>query len=164
MKFKQFSLYRKCVYWLNRHWPVLVAKLRFRKMFGRSLDLNNPKDINEKILWLSLFSDISEWSRLADKYAVRQYVEDLGLGQYLIPLLGKWNKVEDIDWDSLPDGFVLKSNNGSGTVKIVTNKANLDLGGGKFSSSRLVGLETISIYNGISLCRHKTLYNSRGVA
>lgn len=127
MEIKQNYYYRRFVDWLNLHYPVLVAKLRFRKMFGRKLDLDNPKDINEKILWLSLFSDITEWSKMADKYAVRKYVEDLGLGEYLIPLFGKWNKAEDIEWRKLPDNFVLKTNNGSGTIKIVQDKSKLDI-------------------------------------
>lgn len=127
MDIKQNRLYRRFVNWLNAHYPVLVAKLRFKKMFGREIDLENPKDINEKILWLSLFSDITEWSRMADKYAVRQYVESLGLGDYLVKLYGKWDKAEDIDWNLLPNKFALKTNNGSGTVKLVEDKAKLDI-------------------------------------
>lgn len=124
---KYWSVYRKFVGWINRHFPVLICKIRFREMFGRDIDLKHPKDINEKILWLSLYSDISEWSRLADKYAVRSYLEEKGLGNYLVKLYGKWDKAEDIEWDKLPKQFVLKSNNGSGTVKIVTDKSKLEI-------------------------------------
>jgi len=59
--------------------------------------VKNSRDLNEKILWLSLFSGTTEWSRLADKYAVRQYVEEKGLGKILITLYGKWDKIDDID-------------------------------------------------------------------
>ncbi len=124
---KNWLVYRQFVEWANLHFPVLICKIRFRKMFGREIDLRNPKDINEKILWLSLYSDISEWSRMADKYAVRSYVEDIGLGKYLVELYGKWDMAEDIEWEKLPRQFVLKSNNGSGTVKIVTDKTSLDI-------------------------------------
>lgn len=124
---KQNPLYRKFVNWLNTHYPIFVAKFRFKKMFGKPLDLENPKDLNEKILWLSLFSDISEWSRLADKYAVRQYVSDVAGKGILTKLYGKWDKAENIDWESLPNQFVLKTNNGSGTVKIVHDKSKLDI-------------------------------------
>lgn len=127
MDIKQNPCYRRLVNWINAHYPVVVAKLRFRKMFGRKLNLDDPKDINEKILWLSLFSDISEWSRMADKYAVRSYVKELGLGEYLVKLYGKWDCVEDIEWEKLPERFVLKSNNGSGTVKIINNKSMIDV-------------------------------------
>lgn len=127
MEIKQNYYYRQFVNWLNAHYPIMVCKLRFKKMFGRDIDLENPKDINEKILWLSLFSDITEWSRMADKYAVRSYVEELGLGDYLVKLYGKWDRAEDIEWDKLPQQFVLKTNNGSGTVKLVYDKAKLDV-------------------------------------
>ena len=126
-KLQQHPLFRYFVNWLNSRFPILVAKIRFRKMFGRKLDLNNPRDINEKILWLSLFSDISEWSRLADKYAVRDYVKQVGGAEYLIPLYGKWDKANSIDWDKLPNQFVLKTNNGSGTVKVIRDKTLIDV-------------------------------------
>ena len=124
---KYFKPYRACVRFVNQHFPVIMAQMRFRKKFGRKINLKNPKDINEKILWLSLYSDISEWSRLSDKYVVRSYVEDLGLGDYLVQLYGRWDKAEDIEWDKLPSRFVLKTNNGSGTVKLVADKTKLDI-------------------------------------
>lgn len=124
---KYWPVYRKIVGWANHHFPVTICKMRFRQTFGRKMDLKHPQDINEKILWLSLYSDISEWSRMADKYAVRSYVEELGLGDILVKLYGKWDKAEDIEWDKLPNQFVLKTNNGSGTVKLVADKTKLDI-------------------------------------
>ena len=93
------------------------------------MNVKNPQDLNEKILWLSLFTDTSEWTRLADKYAVREYVEQVAGSKYLVPLYGKWDSVEDIEWDILPQSFVLKSNNGgsANAVKIVKDKASLDM-------------------------------------
>ncbi|MBO7562333.1 MAG: glycosyltransferase [Bacteroidales bacterium] len=84
-------------------------------------------DLNEKILWLSLFSDTSKWTRCADKYEVRQYVEERGQGDTLVNLYGKWDKVEEIDWKKLPQSFVLKTTNGSGTVLIVKDKKSLNI-------------------------------------
>lgn len=118
--------YRSLVCFTNRHFPILLAKLRFRKLFGRKLNLNNPQDINEKILWLSLFSDTSEWSRLADKYSVREYVAECGLEDILVKMYGKWDTADAIDWEFLPKQFVLKTNNGSGMVMIVRNKDLID--------------------------------------
>lgn len=118
--------YRSLVCFTNRHFPILLAKLRFWKLFGRKLHLNNPQDINEKILWLSLFSDTSEWSRLADKYAVREYVAECGLEDILVKLYGKWDTANAIDWALLPKQFVLKTNNGSGMVMIVRDKDLID--------------------------------------
>ncbi|MBQ2175413.1 MAG: glycosyltransferase [Alphaproteobacteria bacterium] len=124
---KYWPIYRKFLGWANRKFPVIICKIRFRRTFGKKINLKCPKDINEKILWLSLYSDTSEWSRMADKFAVRSYVEGLGLGDYLVKLYGKWDSVEEIEWDKLPNQFVLKSNNGSGTVKLVTDKTKLDI-------------------------------------
>lgn len=123
---KYWSVYRGMVGFANTHFPILLAKLRFRKLFGRKLNLKNPQDLNEKILWLSLYSDTSLWTRCADKYAVRGYVEEKGLGDILVKLYGKWDKVEYIDWNSLPKSFVIKTNNGAGTVLVVENKDDLD--------------------------------------
>jgi len=95
-------------------------------MFGKKFNTKNPRDLNEKILWLSLFSDTTEWSRLSDKYAVRDYVAEKGFEDILVPLYGKWDKAEDIDWNNLPNSFVLKTNNGSGTIIIVKDKKTVD--------------------------------------
>lgn len=119
--------YRRLVRFMTAHFPVMMAKARYRKMFGKPLDLKNPQDINEKILWLSLYSDTTLWSRLADKYAVRGYVEEKGLKDCLVKLYGKYDNVEDIEWDSLPQSFVIKNNQGSGTVMVVQDKSNLDV-------------------------------------
>jgi len=68
---------------------------------------------------------------LADKYAVREWVKEKIGEQYLIPLIGAWDRFEDIDFDRLPEKFVLKCNHGSGYNIIVTDKSKLDMGGGE---------------------------------
>lgn len=112
---------------LNNAFPVQVAKGRYRKWFKEELNLVAPQDLNAKVLWLSLFSDTREWSRLSDKYAVREFLRERGCEQYLVKLYGKWDKIEDIDWDSLPKEFILKSNTSCGLYKIVKDKKQLDL-------------------------------------
>lgn len=97
-----------------KHFPVTTVKMRYLKRFGRLPDLKSPKDLNEKILFLKLFSDTSEWTRLADKYRVREYVKECGLESILVPLYGAWERVEDIPFDKLPQQFILKANNGDG--------------------------------------------------
>ena len=74
----------------------------FFKRFQRNIDWENPQDYNEKINWLKLYSDTSMWTKLADKYAVREYVKSKGLEQILVPLYGYWTRVDDIDFGSLP--------------------------------------------------------------
>ena len=119
--------YRSCVRFINTHFPVLMAQMRYYKKFGRFLDLKKPKDLNEKIHWLSLYSDTSEWTRCADKYAVRAFVEDRGAADTLVKLYGVWDNVDDIDWNDLPQAFVLKTTNGSGTVLVVKDKSSLNI-------------------------------------
>lgn len=112
--------------WLGEHHPIVLAKIRYYARFKKKLNLKNPQTLNEKILYLSLKTDTTLWTRCADKYTVRSYVEEKGLKEILIPIIGVWNNVEDVDFDKLPDQFVLKANHGSGDVLIVKDKAKLD--------------------------------------
>ena len=92
-------------------------------------NLKQPKDLNEKILYLKLFTDTSMWSELADKYKVRDYVASCGLQDYLINLIGVWYSVDDIDFIGLPNSFIFKANNGCGKNSnlIVKDKSTLDI-------------------------------------
>lgn len=94
---------------------------------GRIPDINHPKDLNEKLMWLAFNSDTSQWSKLADKYEVRKYVEECGLSHILIPLLGVYDTVDTIPFNMLPSSFVIKSNNGSSQTIITTDKTKLDV-------------------------------------
>lgn len=112
------------VVWVN---PEREINRCYYKTFRRHCDLNEPKDLIEKIFWMELHSDTSMWTRCADKYRVREYIDELGLSDYLPKLYGHWGKVSDIRFSELPDTFVVKANNGCGTVKVVTNKNSLDV-------------------------------------
>lgn len=80
---------------------------------GRKLNLDNPQTYSEKVNWLKLHDRNPLYTKLADKVEVKKYVEGiLGLG-HTFPLLGSWERPEDIDWDSLPNEFVLKCNHNS---------------------------------------------------
>src|SRR5574344_975563 len=106
-----------------------IAKLKFYYKMKKWPDFDNPKDLNEKINWLK-FHDSNErklWTILADKYEVRNYIQNLGLGKILVKLYGKWDKVEDSDFDSLPNKFVMKENAGSGDVFICHDKRRLEV-------------------------------------
>lgn len=106
--------------------PRYAAELMYHHAFHRFMDLKNPKNLIEKINWMQFNSDTSMWTLCADKYRMREYVASKGLEDYLPKLYGHWDNVEDIDFNSLPKEFVLKSNNGCGTVKIVRDKSQLD--------------------------------------
>jgi hypothetical protein len=113
--------------WLGVNHPVILAKIRYFARFKKRLNLSNPRTLNEKILYLSLKTDTTLWTRCADKYAVRGFVEERGLRDILIPLLGVWDKASDIDFDTLPNEFVLKTNHGSGDILVVTDKSKIDI-------------------------------------
>lgn len=100
--------------WFGEHFPVTMVRLRYLARFHRLPNLKNPSDLNEKILYLKLFTDTSEWTWLADKYKVRDYVRSCGLERILIPLYGAWERVKDIPFDELPQIIMLKANNGDG--------------------------------------------------
>lgn len=106
--------------------PQLLASVLYWHAFGRKLNWKNPKDINEKINWLKFYSDTTLWTRLADKYAVRDYIKECGYEGNLVKLYGKWDNANDIDWDSLPDQFVMKVNNGSGDIFVCKDKSKID--------------------------------------
>jgi hypothetical protein len=111
---------------VGRHFPELLVRIRYFVRFKKRLNLKNPKTLNEKILYMSLRTDTSQWTRLADKYNVRGYVEECGLPDTLVKLLGHWQNAEDIDFDKLPNEFVLKTTQGSGDILLVRDKATID--------------------------------------
>lgn len=103
--------------WEHRH----VQKIQriWKKEFGYRIDWDHPRNLNEKIQWLLCFSDTREWSRLADKLQVRDFVRSKGFEDLLVPLLGHWERAEEIPWDRLPERFVLKCNHDSNSTRIV---------------------------------------------
>lgn len=91
------------------------------------LDLRHPKRYNEKIQWLKLHDHNPLYIKMVDKYEAKIYVENIIWGGYIIPTIGVWNSVEDIDWDSLPNQFVLKCTHDSGGLVICKDKNTLDI-------------------------------------
>lgn len=115
--------------WLGENHPALLVNMRYYAYLHRFPNLKEPKDLNEKILYMKLYTDTSKWTELADKYKVRDYVKQCGLGEYLIPLVGVWYDVNDIDFDKLPQSFIFKANNGVGKSELlmVRDKCKLDI-------------------------------------
>jgi len=120
-------------YILKRIWFLFPDELYLKIMFyvnmGRRLDLDDPKTMNEKLQWLKLYDRKPEYTSMVDKILVKDYVSKKIGPQYVAPLLGVWDKVEDIDFDSLPDEFVIKANHSGGNlaVLICPDKAALDV-------------------------------------
>ena len=90
---------------------------------GYWMDFKNPKTFNEKLQWLKLYNRKPEYTTMVDKYAVKKYVADIIGDQYIIPTLGVWNSFEKIDFDNLPNQFVLKCTHDSGGLVICKDKS-----------------------------------------
>lgn len=104
-----------------------ALKKWFKHKTGRELNLEHPHTFDEKIQWMKLYDSTKIKAILSDKYAVRAWVKDTIGEEYLIPLLGVWNRFDDIDFNKLPDRFVLKTNHGSTWNIIVPDKSKLNI-------------------------------------
>lgn len=103
-------------------------KKKFKAIMGKDLNLENPKTFNEKLQWLKLYNRKDEYTIMVDKVAVRDYISEKLGEEYLIPCLGVWDDPDDIDFDKLPDKFVLKCNHNSGLgMCICRDKSKLDI-------------------------------------
>ena len=117
------KLFRK----LSRLIPDRIyLQIVYFRHFKKFIDFDNPKTFNEKIQWLKLNYIKEEYTNLVDKYRVKQYITKLIGEEYVIPTLGVWKNVDDIDFKSLPEKFVLKCNNDSGGIVICKNKKDFD--------------------------------------
>ena len=94
---------------------------------NKDLPLDNPQTINEKIQWLKLYDNVPLKTLLADKYLYRDWVSKNFGKRYLIPLLGVWDQFDDVDFNSLPNQFAIKTNHGSSWNIIVKDKSQLDM-------------------------------------
>ena len=106
----------------------LYLKCMYGAMIGRKLNLDNPKTFNEKLQWLKLYNRKPEYSKLVDKYDVKFYISKLIGEEYVIPTLGIYDSFDDIDFDALPNQFVLKCTHDSGSTVICRDKATFDFG------------------------------------
>ena len=101
-------------------------KKKYRSVYHKRLDLENPKTFSEKLQWLKLYDRKPIYTTMVDKYEVKKYVADIIGEEYIIPTLGVWDKFEDIDFDSLPEQFVLKCTHDSGGIVICKDKSNFN--------------------------------------
>lgn len=116
---KLINLYRGKYDYLN---DEEYLKLKYKLVMGKELNLDNPKTFNEKLQWLKLYDRNSNYIKMVDKYEVKKYVSDILGQEYIIPTLGVWDKFDQIDFDKLPNQFVLKCTHDSGGIVICTNK------------------------------------------
>lgn len=104
-----------------------ALKIRYRISMKKKLDLKNPIGFNEKMMWLNLYWQSSKKTECSDKYLVRKYVKEKCSEELLNPIYGVYKNVESINWDQLPEKFVLKSTYGSGRNIICLDKQYLNI-------------------------------------
>ncbi|MBQ9636514.1 MAG: glycosyl transferase [Prevotella sp.] len=100
----------------------LYSEMRYYACMRKPLHLNPPKTFNEKLQWLKLYDRHESYSKLVDKYEVKQYVGNIIGKEYIIPTYGLWEHVDDIDFDGLPDQFVIKCTHDSQSFIICPDK------------------------------------------
>lgn len=113
------SIVKNFLQWLPDR---LYLSFRFRCQMGYWINWKNPKTFTEKLQWLKVYNRKPEYTSMVDKYAVKEYVANIIGEEYIIPTLGVWDKPEEIDWDSLPQQFVLKTTHGGGGGGVVICK------------------------------------------
>ena len=128
-----------------KNYPAVLAQ-DFQLRTGKKLDFKNLRTLTEKMQWLKIFDATPLKTRLADKFLVRSWVAEKIGEQYLIPLLGVWDDFDDIDFDALPDQFVLKCNHGSGMNIIVRDKKNFDVTRAREKINALLAIDYASLW------------------
>lgn len=133
----------------KRYWNMddeEYLKKKFKAKIGKELNLKSPTTFNEKLQWLKLNDKNPEYTTMVDKYEVKKYVADRIGEQYIIPTYGVWNKFEDIDFDNLPEQFVLKCTHDSGGLAICRDKSKFDIDAAK--KKIIKSLQNNYFYNG----------------
>ena len=118
----------------------LYLQIRFRLRVGYWPNLTHPKTFNEKLNWLKLHNKRPEYTQMVDKVLAKDFVAGIIGSEYIIPTLGVWNSVEEINWESLPNQFVIKNSGDSGGVVVCKDKQSLNI---DFAKKKLLkGFET----------------------
>lgn len=100
----------------------LCLKLQFLCRMGYRLNLKNPVSFSEKLQWLKLYDRNSKYTKLVDKYEVKQYISEIISESYIIPTIGVWDSCDQINWNSLPNQFVLKTTHSGGSAGVIICK------------------------------------------
>ena len=124
----------------------MYLELRYKIKTGHPLNLDNPKTFNEKLQWLKLYDRKPIYTTMVDKYEAKNYVAERIGTEYIIPTYGVWDSFDEIDFDALPNQFVLKCTHDSGGLVIVRDKKKLDKKAAKAKIER--SLKTNYYYHG----------------
>lgn len=114
---------------LCKYQPIHASKVMYKKFFKKKLNLKSPKEFNEKLMWLKInkYTNNDLVTKCADKYLVRDYVIECGLGFLLNDLIDVFDSADSINWNELPNKFVLKCNHGAGYNIICSDKSKLNI-------------------------------------
>ena len=107
--------------------PQKALSLQYKSAHHKNINWDNPQTLDEKIMWLEAMTDTSIWSQLTDKYEVRKFIEKKGYKEILVDCYGVWNNIGEINFESLPNKFVLKCTHDSGSTHIIKDKSKADL-------------------------------------
>ena len=132
-KLFSFLAERGVLNWMSDE--AFLKKL-YKINMGEKLNLKAPKTFNEKLQWLKLYNRKPEYTKMVDKYEAKNYVANLIGAEYIIPTLGVWEKFEDIDFDALPNQFVLKCTHDSGGLVICRDKSKLNFNSAKLKINK----------------------------
>lgn len=122
------SMYRSLIRGLSQKHPKIASKILFYISQGKRMNMKNPQSFNEKIMWLKLNTYYKNplITTCADKAKMQEYIRSIGCSEILPEIFGVWSKPKDIDWDSLPNKFVIKCNHGCGYNIVCFNKAKMN--------------------------------------
>ena len=118
--------------------PEAFLRRMYRIHMGRELNLEHPVAYTEKLQWLKLYDHRPEYTRMVDKYAVKELIAEKIGPEYVVPLLGVWDRAEDIDFDKLPQQFVLKTTHDSGGIVVCKDKDQLNVPAAKKKLKRFL--------------------------
>lgn len=109
----------------------IMIKIQYRIKVGKFLNLENPRYFTEKLQWLKLYNRKVEYTKMVDKYEAKKFIESKIGKKYIVPTIGCWKSFDDIDFEKLPNEFVLKCTHDSGSVIFCDNKQSFDYNAAK---------------------------------
>lgn len=119
---------RNLLFWMS---DEQILSKKYEYCFHQKPNLKSPKTYNEKLQWLKLFDRRRVYTDMVDKYEAKRFIADRIGEQYIIPTLGVWDRFEEIDFEKLPDQFVLKCTHDSGGLVICRDKSKFDIAAAK---------------------------------
>lgn len=124
----------------------LYLKIMYKRVFNKELNLENPSTFNEKLQWLKLYNRDPKYTEMVDKYEAKKYISGLIGEEYIIPTLGIYDKFDEIDFDKLPDQFVMKCTHDSGSTIVCKDKSKFNKAEAKKKMKK--ALKNNFFYNG----------------